>query len=89
MFFPPLPYESLHFKSLHKHSCTYNWLVEHLEEEVEVDVEEESVPESEASPSQVSPEGPPEGASVGFAANYNILVEETDSPPHQGKSRCI
>jgi hypothetical protein len=54
-----------------------------------VDVEEESVPESEASPSQVSPEGPPEGASVGFAANYNILVEETDSPPHQGKSRCI
>jgi hypothetical protein len=54
-----------------------------------VDVEEESVPKSEASPSQVSPEGPPEGAPVSFAANYNILVEETDCPPHQGKSRCI
>jgi hypothetical protein len=34
-------------------------------------------------------EGPPEGAPLGFAANCNILVEEPDSPPHQGKPRCI
>ena len=62
-----------------------NWLVEHLEEEVEVESEEELVPQSEASPSEV----PPEGALAGFAANYNILVEESDSPPHQGKPQCI
>jgi hypothetical protein len=50
-----------------------------------VESEEELVPQSEASPSEV----PPEGALAGFAANYNILVEESDSPPHQGKPQCI
>jgi hypothetical protein len=32
---------------------------------------------------------PPEGVPFGFAANCNILVEEPDSPPHQGKPWCI
>jgi hypothetical protein len=50
-----------------------------------VEVEEEPVPQSEASPTEVVLECPSEGALVGFAANYNILVEEHDSPPHQGK----
>jgi hypothetical protein len=54
-----------------------------------VEVEEEPIPQSEASPSNVSPEGPPKGAPVGYAANRNILVEETDPPPHQGKPQCI
>jgi hypothetical protein len=59
------------------------------EEEFEVEVEEEPVPTSKASPTEVVPEGLLEGAPVGFAANYNILVEEPDSPPYQGKPRCI
>jgi hypothetical protein len=54
-----------------------------------VEVEEEPVPPSEASPTEVFPEGPSEGAPVGFAANCNISVEEPDSPPHQGMPRCI
>jgi hypothetical protein len=54
-----------------------------------VEVEEEPVPTSEASPTEVVPKGILEGAPVGFAANYNILVEEPDSPPHKGKLRCI
>jgi hypothetical protein len=82
---PPLPYESLHFISLHNHSCTL--LVKHLEEEVEAEVE--LIPQLEASPSEVPPEGPSEGALVGFAAKCNILEEEPYSPPHQGKPRCI
>jgi hypothetical protein len=45
-----------------------------------VEVEDESVPQSEASPTEGVPEGPPEGAPIGFAANCNILVEEPDSP---------
>ena len=57
--------------------------------EVEVEVEGEPVPPSETSPTEVISEGPPEGAPVGFATNCNILVEEPDSPPHQGKPRCI
>jgi hypothetical protein len=81
--------ESLHSISLHEHSYTSNWLVEHLEEEFEVEVEEEPTPRSEASPAEGVPEGTLEGALIGFAANYNILVEEPDSPPHQGKPRCI
>jgi hypothetical protein len=60
-----------------------------LEEEFEVEVENESAPTSETSPTEVVSEGPPEGAPIGFAANCNILVEEPDSPPHQGKPRCI
>jgi hypothetical protein len=54
-----------------------------------VEVEGEPVPPSETSPTEVISEGPPEGAPIGFAANCNILVEEPDSPPHQGKPRCI
>jgi hypothetical protein len=54
-----------------------------------VEVEGEPVPPSETSPAEVIAKGPPEGAPIGFAANYNILVEEPDSPPHQGKPRCI
>jgi hypothetical protein len=54
-----------------------------------VEVEEEPVPQSEASPTKGVPEGPSEGAPVGFTANCNILVEELDSHPHQGKPRCI
>jgi hypothetical protein len=54
-----------------------------------VEVEEEQVPTSEASPTEIVPKGPLKGAPVGFAANCNILVEEPDSPPHQGKPRCI
>ena len=54
-----------------------------------MEVEEEPVPTSEASPTEVISEGPPKGALIGFAANCNILVEEPDSPPHQGKPRCI
>jgi hypothetical protein len=54
-----------------------------------VEVEEESAPTSETSPTEVVSEGPPKGAPIGFASNCNILVEELDSPPHQGKPRCI
>jgi hypothetical protein len=67
--------ESLHSISLHEHSYTSNWLVEHLEEEFEVEVEGEPVPTSETSPTEVVSEGPLEGASIGFAANCNILIE--------------
>jgi hypothetical protein len=52
-------------------------------------VEEELVPQSEASPTEGVPEGLPHGAPVGFAANCNILEQEPDFPPHQGKPRCI
>jgi hypothetical protein len=52
-------------------------------------VEEEIVPQLEASPTQVVPEGCSESAPVSFAANCNIMVEEPHSPPHQGKPRCI
>jgi hypothetical protein len=72
--------ESLYSISLHEHSYTYNWLVEHLEEEIEVEVEEEPAPQSEVSPTEGVPEGLSEGAPVVFAANCNILVEEPDSP---------
>jgi hypothetical protein len=54
-----------------------------------VGVEEEPVPQAEASPTEGVPEGPSEGAPVGFTANCNILVEEPGSPPHQGKPWCI
>jgi hypothetical protein len=54
-----------------------------------VEVEGEPVPPSETSPTEVITEGPPEGSPFGFVANCNILVEEPDSPPHQGKPRCI
>jgi hypothetical protein len=54
-----------------------------------VEVEEEPTPQSEASPAEGVPKDTLEGALVGFAANCNILVEETDSPPHQGKTQCI
>jgi hypothetical protein len=54
-----------------------------------VEVEEEPAPQSEVSPTKGVPEGLSEGASIGFAANCNILVEESDSPPHQGKPWCI
>jgi hypothetical protein len=54
-----------------------------------VEVKEEPVPQSEASPIEGVLEGPYKGAPVGFAANYNILVEELVSPHHQGKPRCI
>jgi hypothetical protein len=54
-----------------------------------VEVEEEPVPRSEASLTKGVPEGLFKGAPVGFAANYNILVEEPNSPPHQGNLRCI
>jgi hypothetical protein len=64
-------------------------LVEHLEEEFEVEVEREPVPPSETSPTEAVTEGPLEGVPFGFAANCNILVEEPDSPPHQGKPWCI
>ena len=80
--------ERLHSLSLHEHSYTWNWLVEHLEEEFEVEVEEEPAPTSETTPTEVVSEGPPEGAPIGFASNYNILVEEPDSS-HQGKPGCI
>jgi hypothetical protein len=82
----------LHNISLHEHSYTSNTsngLVEHLEEEVEVEVEGDPVPTSETSPTEVVSECLPEGAPVGFAANCNILVEEPDSPPHQGKPWSI
>jgi hypothetical protein len=54
-----------------------------------VEVEEEPDPQSEASPYEVPPKGPPKGALVGFAASCNILVEVSDSPPNQGKLWCI
>jgi hypothetical protein len=54
-----------------------------------VEVEEEFARTSETAPTEVVSEGPPEGAPIGFATNCNILVEEPDSPPHQGKPRCI
>jgi hypothetical protein len=41
---------------------------------VEVEVEEEPVSQSEASPTKGVAEGPTECAAVGFAANCNILV---------------
>jgi hypothetical protein len=50
-----------------------------------VEVEAEPAPQSKVSPAEGLSEGPPEGALFGFAANCNILVEEPDSPPHQGK----
>jgi hypothetical protein len=81
--------ESLHSISLHELSYTSNWLVEHLEEEFEVEVEEESAPTSETSLTKVVSEGPPEGAPIGFAANCNMLVEEPKPSPHQGEPRCI
>ena len=81
--------ESFHSISLHEHSYTSNWLVEHLEEEFEVEVEGKPIPTSETSPTKVVSKGPPEGAPVGFVANCNILVEEPDCPPHQGKPQCI
>jgi hypothetical protein len=56
---------------------------------VEVEVDEETVPQSESSPSEGPSEGNPESALVGYAANYNILVEEPDSPPHPGKPRAF
>jgi hypothetical protein len=77
--------ESLYSISLHQHSYTSNWLVEHLEEEIKVEVEEESAPQSGVSPTEGDPEGRSEGPQVGFAASCNILVEEHDSAPHQGK----
>jgi hypothetical protein len=40
----------VHSISLHEHSYTSNLLVEHLEEEIEVEVEEEPAPPSEVSP---------------------------------------
>jgi hypothetical protein len=54
-----------------------------------VEVEEESAPTSETSPTEVVSKGPPESAPTRFAANCNILVEEPDSPHHQGKPWCI
>lgn len=68
---------SLHFMKLHKHSCIYNWLAEHLDR---VKLEGEPIPQPEG-----SSEGPPEGASVGYVANWDILVEDSDYPPHEGK----
>jgi hypothetical protein len=53
-----------------------------------VEVEEESAPQSEVSPTERAPEGLSEGAPIGFASSCNILVEEPDSP-HQGKPQCI
>jgi hypothetical protein len=44
-----------------------------------VEVEEEFVTTSEASPTEVVFEGPLEGAPVGFATNCNILVVDPDS----------
>ena len=54
-----------------------------------MEVEEEPTPQSKVSPTEGVLEGLSEGAPVGFAANCNILVEVSDSPPHQGKPRCI
>jgi hypothetical protein len=54
-----------------------------------MEVEEESAPTSETSPTEVVSKGPLEGAPIGFAPNSNILVEEPDSPHHQGKPWCI
>jgi hypothetical protein len=65
--------------ALHKHWCISNWLVEHIEE-VEVEVEEESVPQSKG-PS----ESPSEGAPVGYVANCDIRVEE----PKSSKSHYV
>ena len=45
--------------------------------------------QSEVSPTEGLSEGPPEGAPIRFAANYNILIEDPDPPPHQGKPLCI
>jgi hypothetical protein len=79
------PLSKLHFITFHKHPYTCNWLVEHLEEEIKVKVEEEPAPQSKVPSTESVLEGLSEGAPVGFAANCNILVEEPDSPPHQGK----
>jgi hypothetical protein len=54
-----------------------------------VEVEEEPAPTSKTAPTEAVSEGLPEGAPIGFAANWNILVEEPNSPPHQVKPRCI
>jgi hypothetical protein len=43
-------------------------------------VEGEPIPQPEG-----SSEGPPEGAPVGYVANWDILVEKSDYPPHEGK----
>jgi hypothetical protein len=51
-------------------------------------VQEELVPQLEASPTEGVPEGRSESAAVSFDANCNIMVEEPHSP-HQGKPRCI
>jgi hypothetical protein len=83
--------EYVSFPPLAKWEFAYisNWLVEHLEKEFEVEVEGEPIPPPETSPSEVVAEGPQKGAPIGFAANCNILIEEPDSPPHQGKPQCI
>jgi hypothetical protein len=47
------------------------------------------VEEKSTAQSEVLSERPPEGALVGYVANYDILVEESNSPPHQGKPRCL
>lgn len=52
-------------------------------------MDEETVPQSEASPSQGPSKGNPKSALVGYAANCNILVEEPHSPPHPGKPRAF
>lgn len=49
----------------------------HVEHQKEVEIEEEK--------SILEPKCPP----VGYKANCNILVEELESPPHQGKLRYI
>jgi hypothetical protein len=54
-----------------------------------VEVEEESTPQSKVPPTEGVPEGLSEGDPIGFASNCNILVEDSESPPHQGKPWCI
>jgi hypothetical protein len=54
-----------------------------------MEVEEEYAPTPKTTPTEVVSKGPLEGAPIGFAPTSNILVEEPDSPPHQGKPRCI
>ena len=75
--------------SLHKHSCTCNWFVEHLEEEVDVEVEGEQIPPLEASTSEVPPEGPSEEPPPENRSYFDICGEVVESPPHQGKPRSI
>jgi hypothetical protein len=45
-----------------------------------VEVEEEPSPQFEVSPTEGVSEVLSEGAPIGFVANCNILVEESDSP---------